>query len=177
MARPTDPSAAGPAGIGRLTFAPLAGHPGLRGLVAAWLRSEWPAWYGPAGPGQADDDVARYGRAHGLPHGLLAFADGRPCAFGVLKPDAVPGFEGRGPWLGAGYVEPALRGRGIGLALVQALQDEAARLGHERLWCATSTAPSLLQRAGWHRAGSSVLGGADVAVFESPPLAMPPPPG
>jgi GNAT superfamily N-acetyltransferase len=102
-----------------------------------------------------------------LPLGILAFSRGTPCAFGALKQDRVPGFEHAGPWLGAGYVIPSLRGQGIGLALIAALEAEAARLDCRNIYCATSTAQSLMARAGWSSVGACVLAGRQVAVFKS----------
>jgi GNAT superfamily N-acetyltransferase len=97
--------------------------------------------------------------------GLLAFHQGAPCAFGVLKQDAVPGFESAEAWLGAGYVVPPLRGQGLGLRLIQALEAEARRLGCAEVFCATATAQSLMERAAWSKAGDSLLGGQPVAVY------------
>jgi GNAT superfamily N-acetyltransferase len=152
-----------------VSFGLLAVHPQCQSIVAQWLRSEWPSWYGAGGPGNAEEDVHRYCQVDQLPLGVLAFADGVPCAFGSLKEDNVPGFEHATPWLGAGYVVPELRGRGIGLGLVRALEGEAARLGYTSPCCATSTAHSLMARAGWSYAGASSLGGSNVAIFQKAP--------
>ena len=35
----------------------LCHRPDLRPLVSAWLLAEWPAWYGPGGPGDVERDV------------------------------------------------------------------------------------------------------------------------
>lgn len=152
-----------------ISFALLSNHPEVRSVVADWLRSEWPSWYGAGGRGSADEDVRQYSQVNQLPLGLVAFADGVPCAFGVLKEDQVPGFEDAAPWLGAGYVLPSLRGQGVGLSLVRALESEAVRLGYKSVCCATSTAQSLMARAGWSYAGASSLGGKQVAVYQSAP--------
>lgn len=148
-----------------LCFARLADHPACQPVVCAWLQAQWPGWYGPDGPGDVQADVRRYGQADGLPAGVLAFAQGVPCGFGALKDDRVPGFEPAGPWLGAGFVLPAWRGQGVGLALIRALEAEAARQGCPALFCATATAGTLLRRAGWAEAGTSRLGHQDVVVF------------
>lgn len=150
----------------KLRFALLAEQPELHAQVSQWLREEWPAWYGSGGPGDAQGDVRRYAQATEVPLGLLGFMDDQACAFGAIKRDTVPGFEDRGPWLGAGYVLPSLRGQGLGLELLRALEVQAKRLGHEALFCATATAQALLERAGYLNVGHSSLGAQTVAIFQ-----------
>jgi len=152
-----------------LSFSLLAQQVQSHPVVAEWLRSEWPSWYGPGGGGNADEDVRRYSQVNQLPLGLLAFTQGAPCAFGALKQDSVPGFEHAAPWLSAGYVIPSLRGQGVGLSLVHAMEAEARRLGYVGVFCATSTAQSLMARAGWSHAGVSFLGGKQVAIYQRAP--------
>jgi hypothetical protein len=161
-----------------VAYSLLALHDRCRVVVAEWLRAEWPSWYGPGGSGNADTDVLEYAQDNQLPLGVLAFAAGAPCGFGALKRDTVPGFEGTAPWLGAGYVIPSLRGRGVCLGLVRALEAQAWRVGYKSVYCATSTAGSLMARAGWLLVGESSLGGKTVAVYRSaltPPSEEPDP--
>lgn len=155
--------------VPKAIFALLVDHPQVQGTVAQWLVSSWPAWYGREGHdglANALGEVLRYSQADALPLGIVATVDGMPCAFGALKRDLVPGFEHAQPWLGAGYVVPSMRGLGLGLRMVGALELHAARLGFTDVWCATSTAGSLMQRAGWSGAGTSELGGQGVGVFQ-----------
>jgi GNAT superfamily N-acetyltransferase len=155
-----------------VTLSLLAEHAQLHAVVAGWLRSEWPSWYGPDGSANADDDVRRCSQVDQLPLGLLAFVQGTPCGFGVLKQDLVPGYEDATPWLGAGFVVPSLRGHGIGLRVVHALEAQAQRMGYPHVYCATSTAQSLMERAGWSHAGDSSLGGKHVAIYRSAPWSI-----
>lgn len=46
-------------------------------------------------------------------------------------------------------VAPEHRRRGIGSALIAALKTEARRLGFTRMYTATDTADSLIERRGW----------------------------
>lgn len=51
------------------------------------------------------------------------------------------------------YVDPAMRGRGLGRVLLAALEGEGLRLGYDRLWLETGTAQPeavrLYETSGW----------------------------
>ena len=147
----------------------LSGHSGLVPLIVSWLETEWPGWYGAAGEGNARHDVLMYSSAgDSIPLGLVAFCDDTPCGFGALKNDPIPADSRLGPWVGAGYVKPDLRGRGIGSLLLRALVQEARRLGFPHVYCGTSSAMTLLAREGWDLLEVVPHQGAQVAVFRSP---------
>ena len=55
----------------------------------------------------------------------------------------------RGPWVLGMVVDPARRGRGLGRALLRALQERAAEVGHHELWVATGNAAGFYERCGW----------------------------
>ena len=55
----------------------------------------------------------------------------------------------RNPWLASVYVPPEHRKKGIASALVRTVEDAARRLGYDRLYLFTSTAPSLYAGLGW----------------------------
>ena len=80
-------------------------------------------------------DVAGGGQAQG--------AGARWCAWSKL--DGV----GRDTWAGAAYVRPSMRRNGIGRELLLALEPEALSFGYNKIYCATSTSASLLDRCGW----------------------------
>lgn len=158
---------------------PLWRHPGLVPTVADWMREEWPGWYGPGGPGDADADAAAFAASPtALPLGLLVWEDGEPVGVAALKAQSLPSHTHLGPWAAAGLVRPARRGRGLGAALLRALTHQAAALGHPWLYCGTSTAATLLQRQGWEGMDSVEREGHDVRVFRraTAPAALPPTP-
>ena len=147
----------------------LSQHRELVPLIASWFLAEWPDWYGPSGRGDAQGDLVRYSNADStIPFGVVAFYDGAPCGFCALKSDAIPEYSSRGPWAGAAYVVPELRGRGIGALMLRALVDEAMRMGFAHVYCGTSTSTSLLVREGWHKLEVIAHEGQQVVVFQSP---------
>ncbi len=82
---------------------------------------------------------------------LVGAVDGAAVACGGVRP-CQDGPAGVGE-IKRMYVEPAARGRGLGRVLLAALEDQAHRLGYERLWLETGTAQpealSLYETAGW----------------------------
>ncbi len=135
--------------MGGVTIQPLASAIELLPTIQSWLESEWPAHYGPGGPGDARRDLLSYANLDDLPVGLVAFREGEPCGFAALKTEPFATHPHLGPWAGAAYVLPPLRRRGIGRSLLMAVEARCAALGHARIYCATATSASLLQRCGW----------------------------
>lgn len=117
--------------------------------LAAWFESEWPDWYGGSGPGDALADLRDFATGHSLPRGVVAVLGGEIVGIGALKEESIPSHRHLSPWAAAGYVRPELRGRGIGASLLRALEDQAQAMDFSRIYCATATAETLMQRSGW----------------------------
>lgn len=132
-----------------LRIEPLASHREVLPVLREWFESEWPTYYGAGGRGDARQDLDAYANQRGLPFGLVAFRDGSVCGVAVLKADSISTHAHLSPWAAGGLVRRDLRGQGIGEQLVLALEREARVMGFSRIYCGTSTAESLLQRAGW----------------------------
>ncbi|MBZ8141004.1 GNAT family N-acetyltransferase [Rubrivivax gelatinosus] len=145
---------------------PLAERPDLIPLIRGWFEAEWPAWYGPGGPGQALHDLQACAQHDALPLGLVARLDNHPCGFMALKRDGLASLPHLGPWVGAAVVLPGLRRLGIGRALLLELERRAAALGETRLYCATATAASLLQHCGWRRLERVAHGGEMLDLYD-----------
>jgi N-acetylglutamate synthase-like GNAT family acetyltransferase len=62
-------------------------------------------------------------------------------------------------------VVPGWRRRGIGAALLAGLLAEAQRLGFPRVFCATATAASLLERQGWRLLERTEHDGKPIAIY------------
>lgn len=148
---------------------PLREHPELVSEFVHRFEQEWPGWYGPGGQGSALQDLRAFANPRGqLPLGVVAISENnRACGLAALKASSIPEYSHLTPWAAAGYVLPELRGQGIGATLLAALVAEAEALGYNTVYCATSTAMSLLQRLGWHLLAETQHDGKPIFVFAS----------
>jgi GNAT superfamily N-acetyltransferase len=147
---------------------PLSQLPTLKPMVSSWLRSEWPAWYGAGGEGNLEGDVEAFAASeHQLPVGLVAFLGESPVGFGSLKQESIKSHLQFFPWAASGYVLPAHRGQGVGAFLLRSLEAHAKSLGYPHVYCGTSTATSLLVRAGWHTVEQVQHAGKPLTIFRS----------
>lgn len=146
----------------------LAQHPECLPVLAQWFKTEWPDWYGPSGPGNADEDLSAFSQRDRLPLGVVAFRDGVVCGVAALKGESLPSHAHLKPWAAAGYVVPPLRGQGIGAMLLSALEVEARALGYTRIYCGTSSAAALLMRSQWRFIEAVDRQGKVVGIYEKP---------
>ncbi len=82
---------------------------------------------------------------------LLAECDGKPaglCLFVREEADPNPRPD-LSPWLAALFVAAEFRGRGIGAALVKAIEDHARKVGTATLYLYTSEAEPFYAGLGW----------------------------
>lgn len=107
----------------------LADHPEAAIRVARWWFDEWgPTSTGTTPEKLADDVRAKLDREE-LPIHLVAYLDGELVGAVALKAHEFRRrFPERTPWLGALYVRPEFRGRGIGVALVMEVERVAERV-------------------------------------------------
>jgi GNAT superfamily N-acetyltransferase len=144
----------------------LADHPEAVPVLKEWFETEWPDYYGPTGPGDAERDLIAYSSRENLPVGLVAFCEGRLCGIAALKPHSISTFAHLCPWAAAGLVAPSFRRRGIGACLVSALEDVARHLGYSTIYCGTSTAIGLLTRNGWDFMERVSYNGEDLSIYQ-----------
>jgi GNAT superfamily N-acetyltransferase len=148
-----------------VSIEPLAAHPEALPELQEWFGREWPAHYGPDGPGQALEDLRSYANQGSLPVGVVALRHGIVCGVAALKPESIASHRHLSPWAAAGFVLPSERGRGIGALLLSALEEEARKLGFSCAYCATSTAESLLLRCGWKIMERITHEGEDLGIY------------
>jgi GNAT superfamily N-acetyltransferase len=135
------------------TIEPLADHPHALPLLQSWFEREWAPYYGPSGPGNAQEDLRGCCNRDRLPLALVAFADGQLCATAALKSDSVTTHKHLNPWLAALLVDPAYRRQGVATSLIAAIEERARQFGFAHLYAGTETGPGttepLLRQRGW----------------------------
>lgn len=148
-----------------IAVALLAEHPEATADLRRLFENEWPDYYGPEGPGDAAADLAAFCGRDALPIGVVALHEGRAIGVAALKATSIDDCPQFAPWAAAALVAPAWRRRGVGAALIVALEELARRRGHAALYTGTATAISLMRRLGWEQLQTARQGGQDVAVF------------
>lgn len=127
----------------------LAERPELLSTLVAWFEAEWEPYYGAAGPGNAGADLTESMNRTELPMCLVALDQGGTLAGTISLRRASISHPELGPWAAAFLVAPGMRGRGVGTRLVAALEEEALRLGFEKLYISTDAANGIVERRGW----------------------------
>ncbi len=92
-----------------LHIALLADHPETIPVLKRWYESEWWGWYGPEGPGDAEEDLRSFTRRDGLPVGVAAFRGEELCGVAALKAESIATHAHLRHWASAGMVAPAGR--------------------------------------------------------------------
>lgn len=130
--------------------------PGAPAILERWFIEAWGPWYGPGGAGDAKADLAACRSRDAIPICLLALdGDGELLATATLKADSVGGEPGMGPWLAAVLVAEPYQGKGIGTALVKAIEAEAVRMDYSQIYSSTDSAGRILERCGWQACGTT----------------------
>ncbi len=134
----------------------LVEAPEVAPTLERWFIEEWTPWYGPDGLGDAESDLAACRSRDTLPICLVALnMDNEVLGTAALKSESVGSELGVGPWLAAVLVGKGHQGKGVGTALVKAVEEEAARLGFDSIYTSTDTAEGILERRGWHAFGTT----------------------
>ena len=134
-------------------------------VLAAWFVEEWMPYYGPDGPGDALADLEACTQKDALPVCLVALDEGgEVLGTAALKEDSVGSDVAGGPWLAAFLVGQAHRSRGVGTALIGAIEDVAKDLEFDAVYTSTDSASGIVEKRGWRKIGkaSSLKGRVDV---------------
>ncbi len=147
----------------------LADVPETMPTLARWFVAEWEPYYGGNGPGDAEADLAQCCNRDRLPLAVVALnGDGGVLGTAALKSESVGSELGVGPWLAALLVGEAHRCRGVGSALVGAIEAEAHRLGFSEIFTSSDGATGLLERGGWRAFETARSLRGTVAVYRRP---------
>jgi GNAT superfamily N-acetyltransferase len=132
-----------------MNIAYLADKPDYLAPVVAWVHGYW----GHLPPPRTLEQVAERFRTH-------LNRDRAPLTLVALEGDTILGTASLflqdmstrldlSPWLAAVYVTPEVRRRGIGAALVRAVEEQASALGYTRLYLFTPDQDHFYARLGW----------------------------
>lgn len=148
----------------------LADHPEAISILEAWFEREWTPYYGPDGPGDAQEDLRGCCNRDELPIGLVAMLDGKVCGTAALKAESVSTHAHLTPWLAALLVVPMFRHRGIGEHLIAAIEARASQLGFRWVYVGTGegsgTPESALRRRGWKFVEKGPYLVSEVSIFK-----------
>lgn len=132
-----------------MTIARLADHPAFVHQLAPLLHAEW----GHLRPGATLDDrigmLRRYAQRDALPLALVYHERGELCGTASLVEQELAERPELSPWLAGVYVLEAHRGRGIGAALVRAVEDTARQMGFTQLFLLTAGEERFYASRGW----------------------------
>lgn len=119
-------------------------------LFAGWLHAQWSV---PRGESLENRRLALRAqmRVDRLPVALTAYWQGSPAGIVSLRRHDLQTRLRVGPWLSALYVDEAMRGRGVGRALVDATLKLAAWLDHPEVWLFTTDRATFYEQLGWER--------------------------
>jgi GNAT superfamily N-acetyltransferase len=149
----------------------LADHAHLGPTLARLHAAEWGHLYN--GPGSTwNEELARQEFAdmqrEAIPMSILAIDPSTDALLGsisLIADDELHGFEHLTPWLASLFVLPEARGRGIGSALIEAVMDQAARVGSERVYLFTSGQQGYYEDRGWELIDTASAHGHAVSVM------------
>ncbi len=148
----------------------LADHPEAIPILKEWFEREWEPYYGPAGPGNAQEDLRDSCNRDELPVALVAIYEGEVCGTAALKAESVSTHKHLTPWLAALLVAPAFRRRGVGEQLIAAIEEKASQLGYKCIYVGTGegsgTPESLLRNRGWKFVEKEPYFVSEVSIFQ-----------
>ena len=151
--------------IALVRFGYLADHQDFIPTLARWHHNEW-AYLRPG-----DSVQARISKLVGfcghqeIPTAVIAFTDNTLLGSAMLIAHDMDTRMELSPWLAGVFVAPDQRGRGIGVALVRRVIEDATALGVRRLYLYTPSAENFYSRLDWSLVERTNYRGADVAVM------------
>lgn len=140
--------------------------PNVRRRLAEWSLVEWASDF----PNDTVDwYLDLYEASSGgddLPVCLTAWFDGELAGTAsLIEDDELPGAEEPGPWVAAVYVEPSVRGNGVGSALVAEATRRGHALGYDEVFLYTESGEQWYAQSGWVRLREAQLAGHSVTVM------------
>ena len=104
-------------------------------------------------------------QSHGV--ALVAKADGEPVGTCLLVESEIEPDHDVSPWLAGLFVVPEYRGKGVGAALVRAIEDQARQRELSRVYLYATHAVGFYKRLGWKVMDRTNWQGFDTALFDT----------
>ena len=102
-------------------------------------------------------------QSHGV--ALVAKADSEPVGTCLLTESEIEPNHDVSPWLAGLFVVPEYRGKGVGAALVRAIEDQARQRELSRVYLYTTHAVGFYKRLGWKVMDRTNWQGFDTALM------------
>lgn len=137
--------------------------PGAARQLAEAFKQTWPAFF----EAWSVEEIERQMFAEGepLPVILVSQVDGRVAGTVALRARSVETHEHLSPWVTGLWVEPDLRGAGLGRKLLEAIEQEGEARGFHHLYAVTNTARWLFSKMGWEAVEEIEYHGEEVTLY------------
>jgi GNAT superfamily N-acetyltransferase len=143
----------------------LAHHHEHLATLAAWHHAQW----GHLHPGETVEGRRRRLREQaqesGIPLVVVALEEEQPLGSASIVAHDMDSHLEWTPWLASVFVASPFRGRGIGTALVERIEDEARRMDVDMLYLYTPDRTTFYQRLGWQPLSRETYRGEAVTVM------------
>jgi len=149
-----------------MDIAHLADHKEIVPTLARWFYQEWAYLH----PNRTREDVERLigerTNTTKIPVALIAFEGGELLGTVCLKVHDMDTRLDLTPWLAGLYVAVPWRRKGVGTALVSAIEKKAHELQVEKLYLFTPESEGFYSRLGWHIYERTEYHGYPVTIME-----------
>ena len=146
----------------------LADHPETIPALAKWFYAEWSYLV----PGRSEQDVAasiaERATRRGIPIALVAFEGDELIGSVCLKLSDMDTRPELTPWLAGLYVKESWRNRGVGSALVKAIEKQALEQGVKQLFLYTPESERFYAALGWQVLERTDYHDVPVTIMEKP---------
>lgn len=143
----------------------LAEYPQFIETIAGWVFAEW----GRLRPGMtlenAIADFRQRAVKNQIPLSLIAIEGTEVIGCISLKSEEDITRPGLTPWIGGAYVREDWRGKGVGEAMITAVENLAYNLGYDELYLSAAGAEGFYSGLGWQVFERVQAEGEDVAVM------------
>ena len=115
-----------------------------------------------------EQELARLNEFASVEHeqaGFVAYWGETPAGTCLLAPKEIEPCHPVTPWLASLFVAGEFRGRGLGRALVSAVEQEARKLGNDQIYLYTDEAEPLYHKLGWTVAERDVWQGVPTVLM------------